>query len=158
MIVLAFAPVYVIVYCILLQGFNLFFRSGFIPWRNVSFRSIAVLLFTCVAVAILLHFISDTFWNNRFQHALGGGFIAYLVCFLAATDSKVRMSRFQFAILGVLIVTSLGVANEILEFFLQNYLGLLMAASINDTWLDLISNTVGATVGLTIFGMLFKAR
>ncbi|MBM3204789.1 hypothetical protein FJZ48_02295 [Candidatus Uhrbacteria bacterium] len=77
--------------------------------------------------------------------------MAYMVCFIAAKDSRVSISKFSFFVFSVLIVTGLGVANEIIEFIGQNYFHYLFAPHINDTWLDLISNTVGIAVGSACF-------
>ncbi len=52
--------------------------------------------------------------SNRVLHVFGGGFLAFLICFLAALDSRVRIRRFQFFLFSFLIVIALGVANEIL--------------------------------------------
>ena len=76
--------------------------------------------------------------------------MAIVVCFLAIKDSGVRVRKFQFLIISILVATALGVMNEILEFFLQNYFGFISSATVNDTWLDLISNTVGILIATTI--------
>lgn len=144
---LIFSPVYAFAYVFFLQCYGLFFKGTLISLRNVSFRSIAFIVAACFGVFAILMLTPDLILRNRLQHGLGGGFIAFLVCFFAAQDSKVRMTRFQFIALSILIVTSLGAANEILEFYLQNYLGLTMATTLNDTWLDLISNTIGIGAG-----------
>ena len=46
---------------------------------------------------------------------------------------------------------SLGVANEIMEFILQNYAGFTFSTSINDTWYDLTSNVVGSIISALCF-------
>ncbi len=61
--------------------------------------------------------------------------------FLAAKDSNIVIDRFRFFTLSVLIVTGLGVANEMLEFFLQSQTGLIFTTSINDTRVDLTSTS-----------------
>lgn len=95
--------------------------------------------------------IQDSELGNRFLHGFGGGFMALLVCFLVVKDSGLQIRKFQFIFLSLLTVTALGVANEILEFFLQNYAGMTFSTSVNDTWLDLISNTVGMLIAVISF-------
>ncbi len=117
----------------------------------VSVGLIFILSFLGYFTAFNIH---DPELSNRFLHGFGGGFMALFVCFLAARDSGVHVKRFQFVLFSLLVVTALGVANEILEFILQNYIRMVFSISINDTWLDLISNTVGmliAVVGLAPF-------
>jgi hypothetical protein len=84
--------------------------------------------------------------GNRILHAFGGGFLAFLMCFLVWRETKLPITIFQFTVFSALIVTAMGVGNEMLEFFLQNYRDLLFARDPNDTWLDLISNTVGLAI------------
>jgi hypothetical protein len=90
-------------------------------------------------------------FSNRVLHAYGGGFMAFLVCFLVVRDSKLSLTKFQFFIFSFLIVAALGVANEILEFFLQNYAGMIFSSHINDTWYDLMSNTIGSLIATVCF-------
>jgi hypothetical protein len=121
---------------------------------------------TSVGVIVALSFfgyfvafaIQDQELSNRFLHAFGGGFLGFLTCFLAAKDSSVVINKFQFFIFSVLIVIALGVANEILEFLLQNYVGIVFATSVNDTWLDLISNTIGIFIASAIFIPLVRNK
>ncbi len=77
--------------------------------------------------------------------------MAFMVCFLVVKDSKLPVTKFQFLIFSALIATALGVANELLEFFLQHYFGFISAASVTDTWLDLLSNTVGILLASICF-------
>lgn len=118
---------------------------------------IAVAMFVSIAALLLSLAIPDIALSNRFLHAFGGGFVPFLICFLAARDSKVKINKFQFLVFSFLIVTAFGVANEILEFFLQHYTYLIFAYTIDDTWLDLISNTVGAGFGAICFTIFFTA-
>ncbi len=54
------------------------------------------------------------------------------------------------------MVMTLGVGNEIIEFLLHNYTGLQFSTAINDTWLDLVSNTVGAVLAGILLSKLIK--
>lgn len=96
--------------------------------------------------------------DNRFLHALGGGWMMVLVCFLAIKNLQFGISRFQFILVSALTATAFGVANELLEFFLENYFGLIANVSLNDTWLDLLSNTAGITFALLVLTPFCKQR
>ncbi|MDB5266221.1 MAG: hypothetical protein JWN89_36 [Parcubacteria group bacterium] len=110
-----------------------------------------------IVTILILNFFSalivesfDGALANRIQHGLCGGFLALVVCFLAIRDSKVVINKFQFFVFTALVVTALGVGNEILEFVLQHYLGFVMSTTIEDTWLDLISNSIGIILAASI--------
>ncbi len=152
MFVLSFTVAFCLLYGVLIFLYPYFF-TGATAWpgrRANLFSLLAIIVATFVIFSLVLN-VSDPILANRLQHALGGGFMAFFVCFLAATRSAISLSRFQFFCFSFLIVTALGVANEVLEFFLQNYFGLHFASAVNDTWLDLISNVIGALVASIIF-------
>lgn len=88
--------------------------------------------------------------DNRLLHAFGGGLMVVLVCFLATKNLQSGISRFQFAVISTLTATAFGVANELLEFFLQSYFSLVANTGLNDTWLDLTSNTVGIMIAIIL--------
>ncbi len=151
-------PVYIAAYFVLLFLFPYFFRQ---PLPRVARRSVQSLAYVVIVTSfffIVSAVVPDEDFGNRILHSLGGGFVAMLICFYAARDSKVRISKFQFFVLSFLLVTALGVGNEIAEFFGQNYAGLVFAPNINDTWLDLISNTVGLLLCEAFVVPLFPAR
>ena len=145
-------------YFILLWFFPLFFEQKTGKVSKKSFLSVAIIF----ALSLLLYFIvsniGDPWWANRFQHAMAGGFITFVVCFLAAKDSGFPKRRFQFFFISILIVAGLGVCSEIVESVMQNYAGLTMSSSINDTWLDLISNTVGSLLAALILTPFIEWR
>ena len=95
---------------------------------------------------------------NFIQHSVGGGVAVGLVAIYFINSLKtdypyLKNLFFQFALFYALVCT-LGVTNEILEFFLD-YTGLgIFSADRYDTWYDLVANTVGA---MAVF-MLFKLR
>ena len=95
--------------------------------------------------------------GNRILHACGGGFLAYVVCFLVVRDSGLRISRFRFFIFTFLVVTALGVANEMLEFQLQSTTSLIFSPTPTDTWLDLASNLVGSLIAAVLINFLLKS-
>lgn len=97
--------------------------------------------------------IPDAEWSNRILHAVGGGLLGMIVCYLAARDARVSIRAFQFFTFSFGTVLVLGVGNEIIEYFLQNYtqyFQFAFAATFNDTWLDLISNVAGASLGVIV--------
>jgi hypothetical protein len=114
---------------------------------------ISVLL--VVAISVLVYLISFIIPNpqlsNRIVHMFGGGFLAFLVCFLAAHDSHLQIDRRRLFLLCFMLVTTLGVVNEIAEYFLQTYFHLVSANTATDTWLDLISNTLGILLAGVVF-------
>lgn len=116
-----------------------------------SLRAIALIFIVALLVFTAMNIVQDRQLANRIEHAFGGGFLAFLVCYVVVRDMGRPITRFQFFVLSFLVVTALGVANEILEFFAQEYFGVVLAKSLNDTWLDLISNTTGALIGAALF-------
>lgn len=141
-------------YIILFFLFPYFFK-GELPKISVrSLGSIAIIFVASITSFVVSEMIPDPELKNRVLHGLGGGFVAFLVCFLAARDSNVAITKFQFFILSVLVVTAMGVGNEIVEFFVQEYfpfIHFVFSAGPLDTWLDLVSNTVGILVAAVCF-------
>ncbi len=138
--------------------------ARFFQWENPKFtmrqsvRSLGLIFLLASIVFIAMNIVEDRQIANRIEHAFGGGFLAFMVCYLVARDMARPITRFQFFVLSFLVVTALGVANEILEFFAQEYFGVVLAKNLNDTWLDLISNTIGAFIGAAAFVPLLKTK
>lgn len=128
--------------------FPYFFNQSAQRFGRETVLSIALIVSVSVLISFGSFLITDPELSNRVLHALGGGFLGILMCWLAARDSGVRMTRFQFAVLSGLIVLALGVGNEVLEFGLQEFAGITFARTIDDVWLDLVSNVVGVTLGI----------
>ena len=138
-------------YFILIYLFPFFFAQE-IPSKRKNPLFSLILIVICSGLAYLASFsVSDLELGNRILHIFGGGFVAFLVCFLSARDSGVRISKFQFFLFSTLIVLALGIANELSEFILQEYWGFLFTRSVNDTWLDLASNVVGIILASACF-------
>jgi hypothetical protein len=146
-----------VAYLFLYFLFPLFFNSKLPQLTNRSFLSI----FYIGALSFISYFISfqvsDPWLSNRLLHTLGGGLLSFVTCFLAIKDSKLSIGKFQFFLLSFLIVIALGVGNEIIEFFLQNYFHFTFAQTVNDTWLDLINNIVGALIGAILLTPFIKS-
>jgi drug/metabolite transporter superfamily protein YnfA len=142
-------------YFILAEVFYLFFEKQIGLKREVKRASFSLALIIVLSLAIysLVFSIENVEVGNRILHGFGGGFMAFLVCFLVVRDNKMPMTKTQFFILSSLFVTALGVTNEIVEFVFQNYFGqtLMAATTINDTWLDLVSNTAGLLIASVCF-------
>lgn len=119
-------------------------------------RSMITIGITSILGLVLAGMIPDLETSNRILHAFGGGFMAVLVCFLAMTDAQLRTSGVRFALYALLIASTLGVANELLEFVLQQHMGYLFAVHVNDTWLDLVSNTIGISIGIACFAPFIR--
>lgn len=137
--------------------FPLFFRGAASPLNRRALHSVAYIAVAVSLIFVVSLSVPDRELGNRILHAFGGGFLSFMICFLAVRDSGLKITRFQFFVFSLFIVTFLGVTNEITEFFLQNYLGFHFADTINDTWLDLLSNTVGALIASVCFVPFIKS-
>ena len=146
---------YYLVAMTLIFGATYFALYFFIPFlvgqkpAALSRRSryaVLIIVGSSIATSFIASIIPDLALSNRFLHAIGGGFMAMLVCFLASRDSRVSISKFQLISISFLVTTFLGVGNELAEFALQSITGFPFTDSLTDTWLDLTSNTVGALI------------
>lgn len=146
------------VYLSLLFVLPAFFKNGA---PQLTMRSLLPCIWI-IGVSVLMYIVSitmaDEALGNRLLHMFGGGFLAFAACFFATRNSNVNIAKFQFFLLSMLVVTTLGVGNELLEFLLQSTTGVIFAPTINDTWLDLLSNTIGALLASAIFVPLLRPR
>lgn len=119
-----------------------------------------------VCISLLSYFvyylIPDGEFENRVLHGLSGGFVSIVACFFAAKDLQVfkqfSVNRIQYFVFSFLVVMFLGIVNEIAECFLQNVFGFIAAATINDTWFDLMSNLIGALTALVVTIPFIEAK
>jgi hypothetical protein len=156
MFYLAFLAVsFMLTYAVLFALFPLFFTSRLPRPTGRSLLSLALILAGLLAVIIIVTSIEDRTFANRVLHALGGGFLSFFVCYRVVSDTRLAIGRFQFLVFSGLVVTALGVGNEILEFFFAIYLRVNFEANGFDTWLDLISNAVGTAAGALVFVPLY---
>jgi glycopeptide antibiotics resistance protein len=145
-------------YGALLLLLPLLFNSPIVWPTSTSWQAVGCIII-CASMALTIAFLpSDPWWSNRLLHCIGGGVLASIMCFLAVRDSKVGLNRMQYFLVNFLIVTALGVANELAEFFLQTHAIGSFAASIDDTWLDLTSNTVGSLSAGVVLACLFPQQ
>jgi len=147
-------------YFVLPLFYALFFNQQLPSFSQLTLRSISIIVVASLLIIAVIVNIPEPF-SNRIQHAVLGGFMAFLVCFLAVKDSALSINKFQFFTLSAFVVTTLGVGNEIMEFIVQEYLPIIhfvFAATITDTWLDLVSNTVGILIAALCFVPLYKSK
>lgn len=123
-----------------------------------SLYSIFLIIGLSIATSFVASLIPDLALGNRFLHAIGGGFLAMLTCVLVARDTKIDIQASRFTILALLIVTALGVGNELAEFALQLLTDFPFTDSLIDTWLDLLSNTAGALIASVLLLPIIKKR
>lgn len=116
-----------------------------------------ILVFTWLTYFISVYLFHGEI-SNRLLHMFGGGFNVTLVVFLAQRDSKISIGYLQFAIMSILLVSFFGICNEILEYLMQEFFRYTFARSIEDTWLDLISNLIGSVIGVVSLAYFFKYK
>ena len=138
------------VYVGLFSLFPYFFKNTHPALNRRSLYSILYIFLFSLLVYTVSFSLTDQNLGNRIMHTFGGGFLAFFTCFLAVRDSQLRIGKFQFFLFSFLIVISLGVANEIMEFILQNHFNFIFSQTINDTWWDLTSNLIGALIASAI--------
>ncbi len=138
-------------YFILLTLFSVFFK-GKLP--RVQLRSVYSVLLIAIASGLsyaISYAVPDPQLSNRVLHVVGGGFVSFFVCFLVTKDSRFSLTTFQFVIFSILIVTTMGVCNELSELFVQTHSHMIFSDNQNDTWLDLLSNSIGIALGVLVF-------
>jgi ABC-type uncharacterized transport system fused permease/ATPase subunit len=147
-----FIIAYLILYILLTFAFQFIFNNK-INKNSLEKKSFFIILILGIIIFSIVFLIKDSELANRFQHAIAGGFLAMLISYLAFKDSQVEINKLQIILLSALVVTFLGVLNEILEFIIQINTNLVFADNLNDTWLDLTSNFFGIMLG-SIFALL----
>lgn len=138
-------------YFTLFYLFPYFFNNKITRLNSQFLYSILYITVLSLLGYVVVFSIPHEEWSNRILHGFSGGFLSFFVCFLAARDSRVSLSRFQFFLFSFLIVTALGVVNEIFEFIGQGYFHIEFAFGVFDTWLDLVSNWTGAVLAALCF-------
>lgn len=87
---------------------------------------------------------NESMTANFFQHAVGGGFVTGLLTLSVLHSFKLRLSKLETVTIIIASVSVFGIANELLEFFLQSTTSLRFANDAADTWRDLTANMSGA--------------
>ena len=93
--------------------------------------------------------------TNFTTHFVGGGIFTGLIWLFLKLNFKFKANWLIELLSLYFLVSGLGVANELFEFF-SNGVGLIHIPS-NDTWWDLFANTTGAGVFWVTY-KLFTAR
>jgi hypothetical protein len=133
-----------VAYFVVFWLFSVFFTGVRINLTSTrTLLSLAIIFaWSCIVYAVTF-LMTDLELGNRVLHLFGGGVMGVIICFLAARDGRFVISRLQFFIMSLLLVTAMGVFNEHVEYFLQTYVRFLFYSNPRDTWLDLLSNTGG---------------
>lgn len=140
----AYAALYTVAYVPLYALFTAFFDKERFPQWRIAVHSLGWVLAALAIAFFFSYSLTDLWWANRVQHALGGGAVAYFMCWRIANDARLSLSRLKTLVFCFLVVMALGVANELVESLLQQYTSIIFASDTSDTWLDLWSNTIGA--------------
>ncbi|MBI5004077.1 hypothetical protein HZC00_03215 [Candidatus Kaiserbacteria bacterium] len=122
------------------------------------YRSMLLIALSSTAGYMMSDAIPDPWWANRVLHLVGGGFTGALLCFLAAYESMPHMGALRFIATTALVVTALGVANEITEFILGHLTNSVHAFDRYDTEWDLISNSIGLCASMLIFAPFLRKK
>lgn len=154
MMVAVFGFFYAAAYVALSAVSVVFFEQRVFSMRRISAYSIAILAASIVGVFALVALIPDIELGNRFQHAVGGGVLGIVLCYLVFRDQQIKTTRFQFFVWSVLVVTALGVGNELFEFVVQSNTHLVFSDNPFDTWRDMASNTVGIALAAPVATLL----
>ena len=115
--------------------------------KKVSMKRGWQLLGCAVVFPLIASMISNAVGGtlgNLYLHGIGGGMSsALLFCYLYNLFD-VRLSwRVQIIALFA-FVSCLGVLNELLEYAIEVFTPLVMSLDSQDTWRDLVANTIGA--------------
>ena len=141
---------YIACYFFLFYTLPIFFRQTRPAiGRRAILSASFIFLLALVAYAIALN-VPDPDIGNLILHMFGGGFLASVLCYLAVRDTAIALTRFQFFVITFLIVVALGVANEHLEFVVQSFTRFTYADTVQDTWIDLLNNSLGAFLGASL--------
>jgi hypothetical protein len=156
---LALAAGLCVVYAALVYGFAWFFAG---PRPRLSagraLRAMVPIALVVIVADMVSLSIDDWELANRVLHVFGGGVAGYLACAFAARDAGLAIGRPRFVMAALLLVTLMGVGNELVEFALQRFASLRFAAGPLDTWFDLASNMVGVAIGAALFTPLVPRR
>ena len=125
--------------------------------RPSLYSLIAIVLLSAAAYA-LAYSVADPWWSNRVLHILGGGVVGSFTVYRAARDAKLALGVFRSFAFIVMLVTTLGVCNELTELVLQTQFGFISSTTPTDTWLDLASNTVGILLASAVFAPLLRDK
>jgi hypothetical protein len=147
---------YCIAYLALFFGISFFFNNRFSRLGIRSVRSIVLIVLLYFGALVASGLVSDPDWSNRILHTFGGGFLIVVAAAMAAVDSGIKLKAFQFIVVALSVGALFGVVNEIVEYILQTHFGFVFTSSVSDTWLDLISNTIGSALAGVLLAPFVK--
>lgn len=125
---------------------------------RVSIHSLVSIFILSLALSSFSMVFPEWEFGNRLQHALGGGALVVFLLYRALRDTHIALRPLQFIVLGVLVASTLGVGYELLEFLGEVSTPLSFQTNSYDTWLDLLSNTVGALGAASILAYLLSTE
>jgi hypothetical protein len=129
---------------------KLFKRSQCKLTKQSIISLLLILIFSVCVYFVSYHLITNKVLGNRFLHIFGGGFTLFIVVFLALKDAKIKLKSWVVLLIGFMVVTLLGLFNEVLEILIQKNIGFTLATSLDDTLLDLLSNNIGLVLAYLV--------
>lgn len=138
--------------------FSYFFLNRFPKFSHQAIRSLLILCAVAAVIFVVSFSIPNPELGNRLLHGAGGGFLATFLCLRIFNDLHIKPRLFQFLLFTALAVAAMGVANEVMEYFLQEYSFLIFSNNMNDTWLDLLCNSIGTAVGLIVCAPFVRTK
>jgi hypothetical protein len=94
--------------------------------------------------------------GNFVLHAVGGGVASTMMYIYLVKTFEVKVSwRIEIAMLFA-FASSLGVMNELAEYFIEIVFGLIMSVDTRDTWRDFVANTSGAIAAWAMLRNLLR--
>ena len=91
-----------VAYFLLFFLYSYFFKNKVTALQDKNLVSLLVIVAANIVAYGISFAIPDRELSNRILHALGGGFMVFLVCFLVVRDLKLDIGRFQFFIFSFL--------------------------------------------------------
>ena len=142
---------YLLAYPLITWSIQLFFRER--KSTQLSFIHASIIFAWLLVSIVWAQMISDIEISNRILHACGGGMAIVLITYCASRASRIVLSRFQFFCIAFAIASIFGICNELFESVLQWVYGMRFALSVEDTWYDLWSNSIGALIAAWWFSL-----
>ncbi len=137
---------------------------GMYPWvmhRMLGIRTSRSVWIVAACAAYAISWYLPSFLiggeNTAFStHFVGGGLFCALLWMAIVYDGRWQLAWFQHLALLYFLVSGLGVANELFELLLSQTV--MPDFSMNDTWWDLLANSLGALVGWSVTYRYYKHK
>ncbi len=111
--------------------------------KQIGWLLVAIIL---PLIASLLDKAAGGKTGNFLLHSIGGGMASTLLFYYLVRTFKFGLNWRIEMITLFAFVSCLGVLNELLEYFIEVYLKMVMSLDTHDTWRDLLANSLGALV------------